>query len=144
MRLPGLRVPGADAKVAVEGAGSLVADLDDPRLAVLAPNSDLPLPQVQIATLRVVGVEADAREFGQPDAGRFSGGCAGPGKSTSAACAASMPLRSVRESRIVAVFPEPFVSTLLARSHNLGRAQPTAGAPERLLPILCYLCGLVT
>ena len=113
-----LRVPGADAKVAVEGAGSLVADLDDPRLAVLAPNSDLPLPQVQIATLRVVGVEADAREFGQPDAGRFSGGCAGPGKSTSAACAASMPLRSVRESRIVAAFPEPFVSTLLARSHN--------------------------
>ena len=118
MRLPGLRAPGADAKVAVEGAGSLVADLDDPRLAVLAPNSDLPLPQVQIATLRVVGVEADAREFGQPDAGRFSGGCAGPGKSTSAACAASMPLRSVRESRIVAVFPEPFVGTLLARSHN--------------------------
>ena len=49
---------------------------------------------------------------------RLSRGCAGLGKSTSAACAASMPLRSVREPRIVAVFPEPFVSTLLARSHN--------------------------
>ena len=54
----------------------------------------------------------------EPPTFRFSGGCAGLGKSTSAACAASMPLRSVRESRIVAVFPEPFVSTLLARSHN--------------------------
>ena len=60
-----------------------------------------------------------------PSAFRFSGGCAGPGKSTSAACAASMPLRSVRESRIVAVFPEPFVSTLLVPGVPTGT--PCAG-----------------
>ena len=50
---------GAGADVPVESAGRLVADLYDPLLAVLAADGDLPLPQVEVATLRVVSVRAD-------------------------------------------------------------------------------------
>jgi len=62
-------MPGPGAKVPVEGAGGLIVDLDDPCLTTLAPNGHLPLPQVQIATLRILSVVADPSEFGQPDAG---------------------------------------------------------------------------
>src|SRR6266702_2952548 len=50
-----LRVPGADAEVPVEAAGGIVTDLDDPGLSALAADGDLPLPQVDVAALRVVG-----------------------------------------------------------------------------------------
>src|SRR5215467_2284147 len=70
LRAPGLRMPGPGAQVPVEGARGLVADLDDPCLAVLAPDGDLPLPQIEIATLRILSVVADPGEFGQPDPGR--------------------------------------------------------------------------
>jgi hypothetical protein len=42
---PGLGVAGAGAQVPVQAAGGLVADLDDPVLAALAADGDLPLPQ---------------------------------------------------------------------------------------------------
>ena len=61
---------GPGAEVPVQGAGGLVVDLDDPRPAVVAPGGDLPLPQIQIATLGIVGVIPDRGEFGWPDAGR--------------------------------------------------------------------------
>jgi len=69
LRPPGLRVAGPGAEVPVQGAGGLVVDLDDPRPAGVAPGGDLPLPQIQIATLGIVGVVADLGEFGWPDAG---------------------------------------------------------------------------
>jgi hypothetical protein len=47
-----------------------VADLDDPGFAVLAPDGNLPLPQIQVTTLRVLRVVTDSGEFGQPDTGR--------------------------------------------------------------------------
>jgi hypothetical protein len=62
---------GARPEVPVEGAGRRVADLDDALVAVLAADGDLPLPQVQIATLRIHRVVADPGELGQPDAGRL-------------------------------------------------------------------------
>jgi hypothetical protein len=59
LRPPGLGVAGSGPDVPVEGSGRLVADLDDPLLAVLAADGDLPLPQVQVATLRILWVVAD-------------------------------------------------------------------------------------
>src|SRR5262249_48704436 len=70
LRPPGLGMPRPGPKVAVQRAGSLVTDLDNPRLAILPPDGDLPLPQIEIATLRIGGVVADPGEFGQPDTGR--------------------------------------------------------------------------
>jgi hypothetical protein len=69
LRPPRLSVPGPDAEVAVQGYGCLVADPDDPGLAGLAADGDLPLRQVDVATLRVVRVVADRCQFGEPDAG---------------------------------------------------------------------------
>ena len=40
-----LGVPRSDPEVAVDAAGGLMADPDDPRLAALAADGDLPLPQ---------------------------------------------------------------------------------------------------
>src|SRR5215471_11034224 len=71
LRPPGLGVPGPHPDVAVHGPRGLVADLDDALFAVLAADGDLPLPQVQVATLRIHWVVTDARQFGQPDAGRL-------------------------------------------------------------------------
>jgi hypothetical protein len=59
----GVGMPGAGAEVPVQAAGGLVADLDDPVLAALAVDDELPLPQVEITA-------AQADELGQPDAGR--------------------------------------------------------------------------
>jgi len=56
-------VPGAGAQVPVQAAGGLVADADDPVLAALAADGELPLPQVDVTA-------AQAGQFGQPDAGR--------------------------------------------------------------------------
>ena len=64
------RVPGADPQVAVQAAGGVVADLDDPGLAALAANGDLPLLQVDVAASLVVGVVADPGQLGQADAAR--------------------------------------------------------------------------
>ena len=52
---PGLRVPGAGADVPVQAPGGLVADPDDPGLAALAADGDLPLPQVDVAVPRATG-----------------------------------------------------------------------------------------
>jgi len=41
-------VPRAGAQVPVQAAGGLVADLDDPVLAALAADDDLPLLQVDV------------------------------------------------------------------------------------------------
>jgi hypothetical protein len=62
-----LGVPCPDPDVAVEGDGGLVADPDDPRLAALAPDGDLPLPQVNVTVLRIVRVVDDPGQFRQPD-----------------------------------------------------------------------------
>jgi hypothetical protein len=56
-----LDVPGPDADVPVEAAGRVVADLDDPGLAAFPVDGDLPVPQVHVAALRVIRVEADLR-----------------------------------------------------------------------------------
>jgi hypothetical protein len=48
-----------------------VADLDDPVLAALAADGDLPLPQVDVAAPRVPGIVAETGQLGQPDAGRL-------------------------------------------------------------------------
>jgi hypothetical protein len=48
-----LGVPGPDAQVAVNAAGGLMADPDDPRLAALAANHDLPVLQVNVTALAV-------------------------------------------------------------------------------------------
>jgi hypothetical protein len=69
LRPPGLRVPGAGAQVPVQAEGGLVADLDDPGLAALAADGDLPLPQVDVAEPRVTGVVPQGGQLGQPDAG---------------------------------------------------------------------------
>ena len=61
---------GAGAEVPVQAAGRLVADPDDPVLAALAVDGDLPLPQVDVAAPRVTGVVPEAGQLGQPDAGR--------------------------------------------------------------------------
>jgi hypothetical protein len=63
-------VPGAGAQVAVEAAGRLVADLDDPGLAGLPGDPDLPGLQVQVAAGGVARVVADPGQLGEPDAGR--------------------------------------------------------------------------
>jgi hypothetical protein len=69
LRPPGLGVPGAGADVPVQAPGGLVADLDDPVLAALAADGDLPLPQVDVTAPRVTGVVPQASQLGQPDAG---------------------------------------------------------------------------
>jgi hypothetical protein len=56
---PGLEVPGADAQVAVEAAGRLVADPDGAGLAGLPGDADLAGVQVQVAEGGVVRVAAD-------------------------------------------------------------------------------------
>ncbi len=56
-------VPGAGAQVPVQAEGGLVADADDPVLAALAADDELPLPQVEVTA-------AQAGQLGQPDAGR--------------------------------------------------------------------------
>src|SRR5579871_4347740 len=71
---PGLGVPRTRPDVPVEGTRRLVADLDDALLAVLAPDEDLPPPQIQIATLRIHRVVADARQLRQPHPGRLEDG----------------------------------------------------------------------
>jgi hypothetical protein len=58
-----LSVPGADADVTVDGAGSIVADPDGPGLPALTVDRDLAVPQVDVAAPRVVGVIPDARQF---------------------------------------------------------------------------------
>ena len=69
LRPPGLGVPGPGADVPVQAPGGLAADPDDPVLAALAADGDLPLPQVDVAALRVAGVVPQAGQLGQPDAG---------------------------------------------------------------------------
>ena len=69
-----LGLPGADPEVPVEGASGVVADLDGPGLAALAVDGDLPVPQVEVAAPRVVGVIADARQADARPSGRPAGG----------------------------------------------------------------------
>ena len=64
-------MPGTGPQVPVQAAGCLVADPDDPGLAALAADGDLPLPQVDVAAPRVTGVMPEAGQLGQPDAGRL-------------------------------------------------------------------------
>jgi hypothetical protein len=64
-----LGVPGADADVAVEGAGGVMAELDHADLA-LAADGDLPAAKVDITVLRVAGVAADPGQLRQADPGR--------------------------------------------------------------------------
>src|ERR1035441_6406810 len=67
LRPPGLRVPGPGAEIPVQAPGSLVADPDDPVLAALAADGDLPLPQVDVAAPRGTGVVPQPGQFGHPD-----------------------------------------------------------------------------
>src|SRR5258707_13961502 len=60
----------ARTRIPVETAGGLMADLDDPRLAALATDRDLPAPQVNITAQRVIRVVADPGQLRQPDAAR--------------------------------------------------------------------------
>lgn len=60
-------MPGPDPDVAVEAQGGVVADPDDPRLTALAPDRDLPLPQVNITALRILGVVDDPGQLRQTD-----------------------------------------------------------------------------
>jgi hypothetical protein len=72
LRPPGLRVPGPGAEVPVQAPGCQVADPDDPDdpvLAGLAADGDLPPPQIAVTTPRVTGVIPQAGQLGQPDAG---------------------------------------------------------------------------
>src|SRR5258708_29817239 len=71
LRPPRLRVPGPDPEVAVEAAGSVIADPDDPGLAALAPDGDLTVPQVHVTAPWVFGVVADPGQFRHSDAGRL-------------------------------------------------------------------------
>ena len=66
---PGLGVPGPGADIPVQAPGGLVADPDDPVLAALAADGDLPLPQIDVTAPRVTGVVPQAGQLGQPDAG---------------------------------------------------------------------------
>ncbi len=59
LRPPRLRVPGPGADVPVQGAGGLIADPDDPGLAALAVDGDLPVPQVRVTAPRVAWVVTD-------------------------------------------------------------------------------------
>jgi len=70
LRPCGQRVAGAGAEVAVHADGGVVAELDDAVLAALAVDGDLPLPQVDVAAVRVVSAVADAGQFRQADARR--------------------------------------------------------------------------
>src|SRR5689334_12784223 len=63
LRPPGLGVPGTHPDVAVHGPGGRVADLHDALPAALASHRNLPRPQVQVATLRILRVVADARQL---------------------------------------------------------------------------------
>src|ERR1039457_1235377 len=49
LRPPRLPVPGAGTEVPVQAPGSLVTDPDDPVLAALAADRNLPLPQINVA-----------------------------------------------------------------------------------------------
>lgn len=60
-------MPCPDRDVAVEAQAGLVADPDDPRLTALAPDRDLPLPQVNITALRILGVIDDPGQLQQTD-----------------------------------------------------------------------------
>jgi hypothetical protein len=71
LRPPRLGVPGPGTDVPVQGPGALVADLDDALPAVLTADGDLPLLQIQVATLRIHRVIPDTRQLRQPDTGRL-------------------------------------------------------------------------
>src|ERR1035441_5494176 len=71
LRPPRLRVPGPGADVPVQAPGRLGTDPDDPVLAALAADGDLPLPQIDVTVPRVTGVVQEAGQLGQPDAGRL-------------------------------------------------------------------------
>jgi hypothetical protein len=58
LRPANLGVPGADADVAVQGAGGVVADLDRAGVAAPAANGDLSMPQVDIAVLGLQRIPA--------------------------------------------------------------------------------------
>ena len=67
-------MPGAGTHIPVEGAGGVVADLDGAGLAALAADGDLPVPEVDVAAPRGVGVVADSCYFGLVDPGRLEHG----------------------------------------------------------------------
>ena len=50
---------GPDPDVVVKADCGVVADPDDPRLTALAPDRDLPPPQVDVTALRILGVVDD-------------------------------------------------------------------------------------
>ena len=54
-----LRVPPADPDVAIEAAGGLVTDPDDPRLAALSADRDLAALQVHVTAQRILRVVPD-------------------------------------------------------------------------------------
>jgi len=71
LRPPCLGMPGPGPEIAVQGTGGLVSDPDDPRLAALAADGDLALPQVEVAEPGVAGVVADPGQLASPDTGRL-------------------------------------------------------------------------
>jgi hypothetical protein len=62
-----LGMPCPDPDVTAGTDGGLVADPDDPRLTALAPDRDLPPPQVDITALSILGVVHDPGQFRKPD-----------------------------------------------------------------------------
>jgi len=63
-------VPGPDPEIPVDPSGRLVIDPDDPVLAALAPDVNLPPLQVHVAPVWVIRVVPDPSQLGQPDTGR--------------------------------------------------------------------------
>jgi hypothetical protein len=64
LRPVSLRVPGTGTEVPVQAPGGLVADPDDPVLAALAADGDLPLLQVDVTAPRVTRVIPQAGQLG--------------------------------------------------------------------------------
>ena len=71
---PRLGMTGPYPDIPVQGAGCVMGDLDNPHLAALPADGDLPLPQVHIAGLQVVRVISDPGQLGGADAGDLEHG----------------------------------------------------------------------
>ncbi|NEA28705.1 hypothetical protein [Actinomadura bangladeshensis] len=65
---------GADPDVAVDGSGRRVPEADDALLVAFAGDEEFAAHQVQVTAVGIVGVVADAGEFGQSPACRLEQG----------------------------------------------------------------------
>ena len=63
-------MPGPDPDIPAGPASSLVPNPDDPRLAVLTADPDLPLPQVKVAPSGIIRVIPDPGQLRHPDTSR--------------------------------------------------------------------------